>query len=344
MDRAETVRVGREVVRVPKGGKVVIDPPSSTPARAAGGADRYSLPLRYVGVIERLAGTRYDVASLRPDDVDRWQAVDLVAKKLNGDDQLEISSALEVIDPLAQSVLASTEIEGEGVYAEDIELAIVGQAPSDPGITDEYEARRKGAQSVYASYIWALSQPFPLAGNQVINTEFLVELHRRLFSVTKPSAAGRFKQKPVKILWGGYIEIATLEPDRTPEFIARLCDRINGQFMVAHNSGRASRLLATAEFLVDFLAIHPFSDGNGRTARLLSTYLLERAGYHFARFYSLDTIILDRRTDYYRTLFESQSSWYLDVENISPWIEFYLDAVFEQWLRAHSRIMSDAKT
>jgi Fic family protein len=97
--------------------------------------------------------------------------------------------------------------------------------------------------------------------------------------------------------------------------------------------------------VVDFLAIHPFSDGNGRTARLLSTYLLERAGYHFARFYSLDTIILERQQAYYKALFDSQREWYKESEDLTPWVEFYLNAIFTQWLRAHEaiRLNSDSR-
>jgi Fic family protein len=103
-------------------------------------------------------------------------------------------------------------------------------------------------------------------------------------------------------------------------------------------SGDPSRFLTTAEFILDFLAIHPFHDGNGRTARLLSTYLLERCGYHFARFYPLDNVILENRDAYYEALFLAQRRWYEADEDLSPWIEFYTDMVFNQYGRALQRV------
>jgi Fic family protein len=96
--------------------------------------------------------------------------------------------------------------------------------------------------------------------------------------------------------------------------------------------------LATAEFILDFLAIHPFHDGNGRAARLLSTYLLERSGYHFARFYPVDNIILENREAYYDALFSSQRRWYQVDEDLTPWVEFYTDVIFNQYVRAFQRV------
>jgi Fic family protein len=93
-----------------------------------------------------------------------------------------------------------------------------------------------------------------------------------------------------------------------------------------------------AEFILDFLAIHPFEDGNGRAARLLSTYLLERSGYNFTRFYPLDQVIMDSRNAYFEALFEAQSKWYQKDENMTPWIVFYVDAIFKQWERSLAEI------
>jgi len=97
-------------------------------------------------------------------------------------------------------------------------------------------------------------------------------------------------------------------------------------------------LLAAAEFLCDFLAIHPFQDGNGRTARLLSTFLLERGGYHFTSVYPFDQVVLDTRAEYYEALNMSQRFWHTPQEDLSSWIKYFVGAVFEQWERAHRRI------
>jgi Fic family protein len=133
---------------------------------------------------------------------------------------------------------------------------------------------------------------------------------------------------------GGIYAVKTLPPEKSELFLRELCQRVNASL----TSGDPSRFLTTAEFILDFLAIHPFHDGNGRTARLLSTYLLERCGYHFARFYPLDNVILENRDAYYEALFRAPRRWYEADEDLSPWIEFYTDMVFNQYGRALQRV------
>ena len=157
-----------------------------------------------------------------------------------------------------------------------------------------------------------------------------------MFGSTKGDAAGRIKAKRVEIRGGGY-SIKTLPPEKTEQFLRRLCERADA----AYASDSASRFLTTAEFILDFLAIHPFDDGNGRAARLLSTYLLERCGYHFARFYPLDTIILETRPEYYRALFDAQRHWYEPDEDLTPWLDYYTNAVYHQYLRALQRVKDE---
>ena len=74
-------------------------------------------------------------------------------------------------------------------------------------------------------------------------------------------------------------------------------------------------------------------------ARLLSTYLLERSGYHFARFYPLDSVILETRGAYYEALFRAQRDWWGAQEDLTPWIEYYVDSVYAQYLRAYQRAL-----
>src|SRR6185437_6650499 len=84
-------------------------------------------------------------------------------------------------------------------------------------------------------------------------------------------------------------------------------------------------------FACDFLAIHPFRDGNGRMARFLSSYLLERGGYHFSSVYPLDRVVLDSRGAYYEALNASQRHWHTKDEDLSSWIEYFVGVVFGQW-------------
>jgi len=325
-----------------EGGPVIINPAGDVPANYGPGRARWRISPESAGLLERICRARFDVQQLLPGVSDVWQEVQAQSQNLTGPmgaQSLNLRTTDEVIGTIAQSVYASTKIEGEEVFAKDVPLAIVGQADQRQSVQDDYSARMTGAQDTYKAYIWALGQADPLPGGGVVNPEFLLHLHQLMFSRTKPGQAGKFKTENNQIQSGGAAILTMLPHDRVPECIARLCDRLNSQFLIADNSGRYSKLLAVGEFVLDFLAIHPFADGNGRASRLLSTYLLERAGFHFARFYSLDSVLLDRQTEYYQVLFHSQKDWYAEKEDLTPWIEFYLSSIYSQWLRAHEEIL-----
>ena len=89
-------------------------------------------------------------------------------------------------------------------------------------------------------------------------------------------------------------------------------------------------LILIANFIFEFLAIHPFADGNGRMSRLLTNLLLLQNGYIFTKKVSHEAIIEKRKTDYYRALNKTQSSWKREHENIYPWLRFFLEVVKEQ--------------
>jgi len=288
----------------------VIDATEPAPARKG---LRYTISHATLGKLEKLARARFEIRELTPDDVIRWQ---------KGDD--------EPFWPIAQSVNASSEIEGEEVPASQLELALAAATdPSERRIDEELDRRREAIRSIYDTYVWVLSDQ----RRAFLSYDYVLEIHRRMFASTKDEVAGRIKDKRVEIHGGGY-SIRTLQPEKTEDFLRRLCERANESYM----TGEDSRFLITAEFILDFLAIHPFHDGNGRTARLLSTYLLERSGYHFARFYPLDSIILETRSDYYRALFNAQRQWYQSDEDLTTWVEYYTNAVFNQYLRAMQRV------
>jgi Fic family protein len=339
---AKTVRIGPGEVVEAEELPIRLNPDGIDPVRWRDGRGRWQLAPHTAGMMERLARARYEISKLIPGGADVWAELNDQAQQLT-DGPTPLIAGLEseknVLPTIAQSVYASSAIEGEAVYAKDASLAIVGHVDDREGQKEDYQERVKGAQAIYATYIWALTQAFPLAGNKVVTTGFIRELHRRMFSATKPHVAGKWKEKPNGIYWQGQYVLEMVAPDRVQQLLTALCDRISEQFNEADHSGRYSKLLAIAEFVLDFLAIHPFSDGNGRAARLLSTYLLERAGYHFARFYSLDSVILDRQQDYYRALFKAQAKWYSADENLTPWVDFYVSAIFAQWLRAHEEIL-----
>lgn len=311
----------------------VLDPPATSPERQ--GADRYRLSSALLGQLERLAQTRFVIRDLTNEDFDQWREVDKQSEKLNMEPRATIAGleAYDIIQPIAQSVYCSSAIEGEAVHKEQMDLAIIGDAHVD-------DDRATTIRSIYTAYIWALSRPFPLEGgdNVVLTPVFIKNVHRLMFGATRPTHAGQYKKKDNVIKRGDQALARMLPHHRVADFLDALCSRLNQQFLDSMRHGSASKFLSTGEFICDFLSVHPFDDGNGRVARLLSTYLLERAGYHFARFYALDAVILERHVQYYEALLSAQRHFYLSDEDLTPWMEYYIDSVYTQWLRAYQNI------
>jgi len=93
-------------------------------------------------------------------------------------------------------------------------------------------------------------------------------------------------------------------------------------------------LLVIANFIFEFLAIHPFTDGNGRLSRVLTNLLLLQAGYTYVPYVSMEEIIEERKTDYYLALRRTQKHHKTKNEDITEWVKFFLEVLVEQADRA----------
>jgi Fic family protein len=280
---------------------------------------RFGLDWITLGRLEKLARARFFVGELSEAMLDRW---------------VKTPTSEEV---LVQSVYASSEIEGEGVGLDElpIDLAAVTEAVATTAVDRELSRRLTAVRDITEAAMFALQSD----RRTYLDTEFVVDLHRRMFHNSNPSVAGRIKDR-ANVIRGTQYDIEMLPPEKAPEFLDALCLRTDAQLRRAVHDGEASTVLTIAEFVCDFLAIHPFLDGNGRTSRLLSTYLLDRCGYRFTRFYPLDTIILETRNEFYQALYRSQLNWYGSSEDTSPWIRYYVSCVYQQWQRANARVQA----
>lgn len=101
-------------------------------------------------------------------------------------------------------------------------------------------------------------------------------------------------------------------------------------------------LILTANFIFEYLAIHPFQDGNGRTSRLLTNLLLLQHGYLFTTISSHERIIEQQKVDYYLALNKTQNTWKSEQEDISSWLLFFLEVVKEQSAQALQFIEHDS--
>lgn len=289
---------------------------------------RYSLNMETLGLIERLAKAQFILSEKAPDiNPTKFEKTDA-----------------DTLRSIALSVFASSEIEGEGISTDYIEAFVMAHTEPGEMVDGDLRQRIQAHHDIIDSYFWALNS----TREPVLTYDFVLEAHERMFRKTKGGLAGRIKDRDVRIRWyrrdGKLVEVPTAPAAQSEEFLRALCERTNKQFKLSADSAETPMLLVAAEFMCDFLAIHPFSDGNGRAARLLTTYLLERGGYHFSRIYPLDQVVLDSRSDYYEALNTSQRYWHRPQEDLTPWINYFVGTVFEQWERAFRRIRNHTRS
>ncbi len=100
-------------------------------------------------------------------------------------------------------------------------------------------------------------------------------------------------------------------------------------------------LLLTACFVVDFLCIHPFADGNGRVSRLLTSLLLERAGFRISRFISLDRITQEYLCGYYEALKQSSAGWHENRSSYDPFIIYLMQILYRAYKELDDRFVAN---
>jgi len=101
-------------------------------------------------------------------------------------------------------------------------------------------------------------------------------------------------------------------------------------FRVVEKYDEIQSVVLTAAFVVHFLAIHPFRDGNGRLSRLITVWLLLRFGYSWMQFSSHEKVIEDNKANYYLSLRETQSSFGKGRVLYDRWLEFFCNTIFQQ--------------
>ena len=103
-------------------------------------------------------------------------------------------------------------------------------------------------------------------------------------------------------------------------------------------------LIVIAIFVVEFLAIHPFEDGNGRLSRALTCLLLLKAGYTYVPYSSMEAVIEDNKEGYYRALRQTQTTLRNTEPDFEPWLEFFLKTLQKQKIRLEYKINNEEKS
>jgi len=125
----------------------------------------------------------------------------------------------------------------------------------------------------------------------------------------------------------------------TPYYMGETCK----QFDRLWNEGKISKLLLIPAFILDFLCIHPFTDGNGRISRILTVLLMHKAGFEVGRYISIERIIEDSKESYYDVLHKSSQKWHEGDHNIKPWWEYFLGIILSAYSELEERVGLIAK-
>lgn len=130
--------------------------------------------------------------------------------------------------------------------------------------------------------------------------------------------------------------------DPTPPYLVKKeMQELTDWYNLAVSTKAKHPLILIANFIFEYLAIHPFQDGNGRTSRLLTNLMLLQQGYLFTQVVSHERIVEANKVDYHLALNKTQNTWKTDAEDISPWLLFFLNVIKSQSSQALKIIEGD---
>jgi Fic family protein len=224
-----------------------------------------------------------------------------------------------------ESIGSSTRIEGARLSDRDVENLLSRLDIQAFASRDEQEV---------AGYAAVMETVFAHWEDLGLTENHVRQLHRDLLQHSKKDERhrGAYKTLPNHVeAFGPDGEVIgtvfeTVSPFDTPRRMTALIDWTQQAFA----RGELHPLLIIAIFVVVFLEIHPFQDGNGRLSRVLTTLLLLRSGYAYVPYSSLENIIEQSKEDYYRALRTTQVTIRTDAPDWQPWVTFFLSALVRQ--------------
>jgi Uncharacterized conserved protein len=226
---------------------------------------------------------------------------------------------------LITSAGASTRIEGAKLTDKEVEKIMQGLAVSKFADRDSQEVQGylETLQNVFDSY-----QKLPLRESTILS------LHNELLKYSQKDELqrGRYKNREniVGVL-GPDGQVARILFETTKAYLAPIEMRELAEWTSeAFEKNRFHPLLIIANFIIEFLKIHPFEDGNGRLSRVLTNLLLLRCGYQFVQYVSHEQLVEKRKDEYYIALRKSQETFNTERDTIAPWLNFFLAVIKEQ--------------
>ena len=232
-----------------------------------------------------------------------------------------------------ESIGSSTRIEGSRLSDREIERLLSNLEIRSFGTRDEQEV---AGYAELMDLMFSSWQDIPFTENYVKQLHQILlrysekDVRHRGQYKTNSNSVAAFDEHGVQI----GIVFETASPFDTPRLMTELMTWVQSE----RESHRLHPLLVISVFVVVFLEIHPFQDGNGRLSRVLTTLLLLQAGYAYAPYSSLESVVETNKEAYYLALRQTQGTIRTEAPNWQPWITFFLRSLAEQVRRLEKKV------
>lgn len=265
------------------------------------------------------------------------EIVSLVGKihEYKGEQALFIEAKADTLTKLVeiakiQSTEASNKIEG--IYTSDERLKKLVQDKTTPHTRNEQEIA--GYRDVLATIHDSFDYIPP-------KSSLILQLHRDLYKFSGASYGGNYKTVDNVIAetdtqGNKSVRFQPLPAWEIPEAMDDLCRA----YEEAVGQGEMDPLLLIPMFVLDFLCIHPFNDGNGRMSRLLTLLLLYRAGYIVGKYISIEKLIEESKETYYEALQQSSQKWHEEANDYAPFVRYTLGVVAAAYRDFSTRVQA----
>ena len=227
-----------------------------------------------------------------------------------------------------QSTDASNKIEG--IYTSDERLKNLVLNKTMPRTRGEQEIAgyRDVLATIHDSYEFIPVRP-----------SIILQLHRDLYKFSGKSIGGAYKNSDNIIAeedaeGNRFVRFQPLPAWETPEAIEQICNAFNDVM----SRGEADPLLIIPMFILDFLCIHPFNDGNGRMSRLLTLLLLYKAGYIVGKYISIEKVIETSKDTYYEALQSSSQDWHEEKNDYAHFVRYMLGVILSAYREFSERV------
>lgn len=254
-----------------------------------------------------------------------------IISEYKGEQRLFIEAHRDELNDLVEiAKIQSTEASNriEGIFTADDRLKNLVQAKTAPRNREESEIAgyRDVLNTIHENYDY-----IPISSN------YLLQLHRDLYKFLGSVDGGKFKTsdniiRETDANGNKHVRFRPVPAWETALSVDELCNAFRDA------RGEVDPLILNGMFILDFLCIHPFDDGNGRMSRLLTLLLLYQSGFIVGKYISIEKIIEESKETYYEALQDSSIKWHENENDYKPFVNYLLGVIINAYKEFESRV------